>query len=85
MDSLRSRVDEQIRTSRSLVEEHHLAMKIVDVEPILGDVNGDGVVDVTDLLLMISDWGSCADCPSDVNNDGYVNVTDILIAIGNWG
>jgi cell fate regulator YaaT (PSP1 superfamily) len=37
MDSLRSRVDEQIRTSRSLVEEHHLAMKIVDVEPILGE------------------------------------------------
>jgi len=56
-----------------------------DVEPIPGDVNGDGVVNVTDLLIMISDWGPCAGCPTDVNNDGYVNVTDILIAISNWG
>jgi hypothetical protein len=56
-----------------------------DVEPIPGDVNGDGVVNVTDLLLMIGDWGPCAGCPTDVNNDGYVNVTDLLIAIANWG
>jgi hypothetical protein len=55
------------------------------VEPIQGDVNGDGVVDVSDLLLMIGDWGSCAGCPSDANNDGYVDVTDLLIAIANWG
>jgi hypothetical protein len=56
-----------------------------DSEPIPGDVNGDGVVDVSDLLLMIGDWGPCSGCASDANNDGYVNVTDILIAISNWG
>tara|TARA_B100000959_G_C14980667_1_gene623325 strand:+ start:2317 stop:3480 length:1164 start_codon:yes stop_codon:yes gene_type:complete len=37
MDALRGRIDEQIRSSRDLVEEHRLAMKIVDVEPILGE------------------------------------------------
>ncbi len=37
MDALRRRIDEQIQNSRELVEEHRLAMKIVDVEPILGE------------------------------------------------
>ena len=37
MDALRGRIDEQIRSTRKLVEEHQLAMKIVDVEPILGE------------------------------------------------
>jgi cell fate regulator YaaT (PSP1 superfamily) len=37
MSELRSRIDEQIKTARNLVEEHRLSMKIVDVEPILGE------------------------------------------------
>ena len=37
VSELKSRVDEQIKESRALVEEHRLAMKIVDVEPILGE------------------------------------------------
>ncbi len=36
-DVLRGRIDEQIREARRLVEEHRLSMKIVDVEPILGE------------------------------------------------
>jgi hypothetical protein len=57
-------------------------------EPIEGDVNGDGVVNITDLLIMISQWGQCptsGDCTADVNGDGWVNVTDLLVAIANWG
>jgi len=34
---LRAKIDEQISVARKLVEEHRLAMKIVDVEPILGE------------------------------------------------
>jgi cell fate regulator YaaT (PSP1 superfamily) len=37
MDELRGRVSKQVKESRKLVEEHRLAMKIVDVEPILGE------------------------------------------------
>ncbi len=37
MDMLRSTIDEKIRSARQLVEEHRLSMKIVDVEPILGE------------------------------------------------
>jgi cell fate regulator YaaT (PSP1 superfamily) len=34
---LKSRVKEYVKVAKQLVEEHHLAMNIVDVEPILGE------------------------------------------------
>jgi hypothetical protein len=52
--------------------------------PVLGDVNGDGVVNVTDLLLIMDLWGPCADCSADLNGDGIVDVIDLLEVIGNW-
>ena len=48
------------------------------------DINGDGYVNVTDLLAVIDQWG-LTDSPADVNFDGIVNVSDLLILIGNWG
>ena len=49
-----------------------------------GDVNNDGNVSVTDLLMIIADWGS-NNPVSDVDGDGIVAVGDLLLAIGNWG
>jgi hypothetical protein len=49
-----------------------------------GDVDGDGVVGVNDLLAVIGAWGPCQGCTEDINNDGVVNVTDLLEVIGNW-
>jgi choice-of-anchor B domain-containing protein len=49
-----------------------------------GDINNDGVVSVTDLLLIIADWGS-NNPETDIDGDGIVAVGDLLIAIGNWG
>ena len=51
----------------------------------LGDINFDSEVDVSDLLILIGDWGICSDCISDLNFDGIVDVTDLLIIVGNWG
>jgi len=50
----------------------------------LGDLNGNSVVNVTDLLIVIDQWG-LTNSPADVNEDGIVDVTDLLIVIGNWG
>jgi choice-of-anchor B domain-containing protein len=58
-----------------------------------GDVNCDNVVNVSDLLAVISAWGQCpappASCNADVapapNGDGQVNVSDLLMVISNWG
>ncbi len=51
----------------------------------LEDVNMDGLINVSDLLYIIADWGSTATNTSDINNDGIVNVSDLLIAISAWG
>lgn len=50
-----------------------------------GDATGDGFVDVTDLLLVISAWGQSGPNQADVTGDGVVNVSDLLLVIGAWG
>ena len=49
------------------------------------DINGDEVVDVSDLLEIIDSWGTCATCDADINADGVVNVSDLLMVIDAWG
>ncbi len=53
------------------------------------DVNGDGGVNVADLLTVISSWGPCpappTTCPADINADTQVNVADLLGVISAWG
>ena len=49
-----------------------------------GDVNGDGLANVSDILAIMDAWGTCDGCPADLNNDGIVNVSDLLIVIANW-
>ncbi len=56
---------------------------------IKGDVNGDGVVNIEDLLAVIAAWGPCPPppdaCAADVDGNGIVNISDLLLVIGNWG
>jgi hypothetical protein len=49
------------------------------------DLNCDGVVDGADLLILLSSWGKCNECPADLNNDGVVDGADLLILLSNWG
>ena len=51
--------------------------------PLEGDLNGDGVVDIHDILLLIGNWGGSG--AGDLNGDGIVNIQDLLILIANWG
>jgi hypothetical protein len=52
------------------------------------DVNGDGMVDVLDLIQVILDWGPCPDppltCPADVDGNGVVDVLDLVAVILGW-
>ncbi|MYI93394.1 T9SS type A sorting domain-containing protein, partial [Candidatus Poribacteria bacterium] len=46
---------------------------------VLGDVNKDGVVNITDLTLVASNYGAKGSNPADVNGDGVVNTKDFLL------
>ncbi|MCP4760094.1 MAG: hypothetical protein GY894_07570 [Planctomycetes bacterium] len=48
-----------------------------------GDCNGDGEVNVDDILEMLGQFGSGGDC--DTNGDGIIDVDDLLAQISNWG
>ena len=51
-----------------------------------GDLDGDGQVAVTDVLLFLSDFG-CMDAPcvGDATGDGLTNVDDLLLMLSNFG
>ena len=50
------------------------------------DLNGDGVVDCFDLLLLLVTWGPCGDgdCPADCDSDGNVGAADLLFLLAEW-
>ncbi len=47
------------------------------------DVDGSGVVNIEDLLLVIGNFNGGGQ--GDVNSDGTVNIEDLLLIIGAWG
>ena len=52
---------------------------------IVGDVNCDGIVDVEDVLSIVSNWGPCTGvCAEDIVPDQNINVSDLLLVIANW-
>jgi hypothetical protein len=53
--------------------------------PCPADIDGNGTVNVDDLLAVINSWGACAGCAADINDDGTVNVDDLLAVINAWG
>jgi hypothetical protein len=50
--------------------------------PCPGDLNGDALVNVQDLLMLLAAWGTDE---ADLNDDGNTNVLDLLILLDAWG
>ena len=47
-----------------------------------GDTNGDGQVNVTDLIAVVFNWGDCGGCClSDLDLNGVVDVADLVTLI----
>ena len=49
------------------------------------DVNGDGVVNIQDLVLVASHLGQAGQNVADVNGDGVVNIQDLVLVAGELG
>lgn len=52
------------------------------------DLDGDGSVGTSDLLILLSNWGPCDDCNmclGDLDNDCAIGTSDLLILLANWG
>ncbi len=55
----------------------------------LADLDANGVIAVTDLELLLANWGSCSPsgqpCPADLTCDGVVDVADLLLFLAVFG
>jgi hypothetical protein len=49
----------------------------------IGDLDGDGDVDIVDLSTLISNWGATSG-PADINNDETVDIFDLSILLSHW-
>ncbi len=49
------------------------------------DLDKDGAIGITDLLLLLAAWGPCPDCQADFNGDGQVGIVDLLSLLAQWG
>ena len=51
----------------------------------LGDLNGDGNRDVTDMLMLLAQFGCTDICSSDLNGDGFITSADMIIMLSVFG
>lgn len=54
-----------------------------------GDLDGDGLIAVSDVLVLLGDFGCITpaepDCLGDADNDGTTNVNDLLVILSSFG
>ena len=55
------------------------------IEDASSDLDCDFAVGVTDLLIVLGDWGCTGDCAGDANQDDATTVLDLLQVLSNWG
>ena len=63
-------------------------MRLSPILPKPGDLDGDGDVDIADLLILLGSWGLCDDCnncTADLDENCSVSTTDLLLLFANWG
>ncbi len=58
--------------------------QLAPVSLISGDLNGDGLIDITDATTIGVDFGS-GSTRSDLNGDGTINVLDLILLANNFG
>ena len=49
------------------------------------DLNGNGMIEVSDVLILLGDFGCTENCTADIDGDGSVGVSDILLLLAAFG
>ncbi len=62
-----------------------LTLGPAEPEDCYADLNGDGLVNSGDLLIILSQLGCAGDCTADLNTDGTVNISDVLTFLSLFG
>jgi glucose/arabinose dehydrogenase len=52
-------------------------------EPVVGDLDGNGVVDAADLSILLGAWGNTGG-PADLDGNGAVDAADLSVLLGAW-
>ena len=76
--------DSSGKTSVPQVENAEIT-KPPDSETLKGDVNGDGTVNIADLVLVASNLGKTGQNAADANGDSVVNIADLVLVAGALG
>jgi len=71
-------------TSWNYNQIYNTIMDLLPEDTLLGDTNGDGILNVLDVVILVNNVlsNSDYDANSDMNGDGIVNVLDIVLLIG---
>lgn len=59
----------------------------IDASPVespAADLDGDGGVGFSDLLILLSSWGACNRCAADLDGNGSVDFQDLLTLLAAW-
>ena len=75
--TIRPTVEENLQASLILAE-------LAGGTAVEGDMNGDGLVNIDDILLILAAWGPCDGCPEDVDGNNVVDFSDLLVVLRNW-
>ena len=65
--------------------EPGLLHAIPQVADCVGDLNGDQIITTSDLLILLSTFGTLTDGPADFTGDDLVGTTDLLVLLSVFG
>jgi probable HAF family extracellular repeat protein len=66
------------------LESGWVAVLLTPVARPAADLDADGIVGITDLLLLLRAWGPCPACTEDLDGDGEVGRDDLAILLKSW-
>jgi hypothetical protein len=62
-----------------------ISLPIHAAPPCNADLDDNGAVGASDLLILLVSWGPCAECPADFDGNGSVGASDLLVLLTGWG